>query len=96
MRKPKVIVSNVLPSFLQMGGYLEYRPVAAGQGWHWELWAIVPKGEASPVISTKTGDARVFKSADAVLAFHMRYFPKETGVYISVDKPTSTQGMFKK
>lgn len=82
MWKQRVIISNAVSGFLQKGGRLDYRPIHTPKGWNWELWAISPDGVESHVISSKTGDPRVFKSADALLSFHMRLFPEQKGLFI--------------
>ncbi|MFV1761489.1 hypothetical protein VWY69_00195 [Phaeobacter sp. A90a-4k] len=81
-KKKRVITSDAVPLFIQKGGKLEYRPVHTPKGWNWELWAISPDAPDEQVISSKTGEPRVFKSADALLSFHMRLHPGAKGMFI--------------
>lgn len=96
MWKRRVIISNTVPSFLEEGGCLEYRPVQAQRGWNWQLWAVYPDGMTQPVISSKTGEPRVFKSADALLAYHIRLYDDETGLHISTVETTRTKRLIDK
>ncbi|SCZ73531.1 hypothetical protein SAMN04488118_11751 [Epibacterium ulvae] len=93
MWNQRVIISNAVPLFLEKGGCLEYRPVAVEKGWHWELWGIYPDRDEQPILSVKTGQQRIFKSADALLAYHVRLFEEETGLYISTSEPIRTRSL---
>lgn len=91
MKKQRPITSDAVQGFLQDGGKIEYRPIEASRGWHWELWAIRPDGSETIVISSKTGDDRVFKSADALVNFHLRTFPGSEGVWVPIPKGAEIQ-----
>jgi len=86
MWNPRVITTDAVQNFLEKGGKLDYRPIHTPKGWNWELWAVQSNGAASPVISSKTGEARVFKSSDALVSFHMRIFPDAEGVWVPAPK----------
>lgn len=86
MWNPRVITTDAMQNFLEKGGSLDYRPIRTAKGWNWELWATRPDGAESPVISSKTGEARVFKSADALVSFHMRMYPDADGVWVPAPK----------
>ncbi|OBY25166.1 hypothetical protein [Leisingera sp. JC1] len=79
-----VVTSDALPSFFKKGGRVEYRPINTPKGWQWELWAISPDGHEEIVTSSKTGGPRVFKTADALLAFHIRNNPGANGLFIPI------------
>lgn len=57
MWNPRVITTDAVQNFLEKGGKLDYRPIHTPKGWNWELWAVQTNGTASPVISSKTGEA---------------------------------------
>lgn len=82
MWKPRVITSDGIFRALAAGGQIQYRPVKRGKKWEWEVWACFPDEPFIHVISSKTGEPRMFKSADALFSFHLRTFPDETGVFI--------------
>ncbi|AXQ96341.1 hypothetical protein D0Z66_21880 (plasmid) [Cereibacter sphaeroides] len=86
MWNPRVITTDALQLFLQRGGQIEYRPVHTPKGYNWELWGVHVDGSSEPVVSSKTGETRMFKSADAVLAFHLRIYPDQGGVFIPAPK----------
>lgn len=86
MWNPRVITTDALQLFLQRGGKIEYRPIHTPKGYNWELWGVHPHGNAEPVVSSKTGETRMFKSADAVMAFHLRLYPDHDGVWIPAPK----------
>lgn len=75
MWKPRVITTDAIPILLSNGGSIHYRASHSPNGWIWEPWATYADGKEEPVINSKTGEVRIFKSADAVVAFHMRVFP---------------------
>jgi hypothetical protein len=82
MSKKRVIVSDAIPAFIEKGGKVEYRPVDTPKGWYWELWVIPEDGRKTIVTSSKTGEPRIFKTADALLLYHMRHHPDATGLFI--------------
>nr|WP_282128046.1 hypothetical protein [Roseobacter litoralis] len=83
-----MVTSDAIPAFIKRGGKLEYRPVYTQGGWNWELWAISPDASETHVVSSKTGEPRVFKTADAVLAFHLRQYPDADGLFIPIATKT--------
>lgn len=91
MWNQRVITSDAVPIFISKGGRLDYRPIHTPKGWHWELWALSPDGTETHVISSKTGEPRVFKSSDALLSFHMRLHPKDKGLFIPAPKTRKEQ-----
>lgn len=89
MWKPRVITTDAIPIFLQRGGKLTYRPLHSPRGWTWELWALHPDGKEEPIINSKSGEDRIFKSADALVAFHMRIFPDAKFVPVPVPEQST-------
>lgn len=87
----RVITTNAVPKFIEDGGKIDYRPVETPKGWAWECLAVDKDGNISPVISSKTGDARVFKSVDALVNFHRRSHPKDEGVWIRLPPSDGTE-----
>jgi hypothetical protein len=83
-RRPRVISSNAVRTFIHGGGKLRYEPVDDGGGERrrWELIAVTPEGEQLPVVVARTGEPRVFLSANAVVAYHEQMFPDAEGVFI--------------
>ena len=90
MWNQRVITSDAVPVFIQKGGKLDYRPIHTPKGWYWELWAVSPDGTETHVISSKTGEPRVFKSANALLSFHMRLYPADKGLFIPAPAPQTS------
>jgi len=86
MWNPRVITTDAIPIFLQRGGKLLYHPHHSPKGWVWELWGEHPDGKQEPIINSKSGETRIFKSADALVGFHMRIFPDATVVPIPTPK----------
>ena len=86
MRKQRVITTNGIRQVLEAGGQIQYRPAPMQKKMEWALWARYPDEPFVHVISSKTGELRFFKSADAVYAYHLRLFPDVDGVFI----PAST------
>lgn len=84
MWSQRVVTSDAIPAFIKRGGKLKYLPIHTSSGWNWELWAISPDASRTHVVSSKTGEPRVFKTADAVLAFHLRQYPYASGLFIPV------------
>lgn|GEM_PF-6858318 len=77
MWAPRVITNEAIGMLLERSGKIQYVPIRGNRNWswRWELWAILPDGEHMQVLSSKTGEVRIFKSSDALLGFHMRTFP---------------------
>lgn len=84
MWSQRVVTSDAIPAFIKRGGKLEYLPIHTSNGWNWELWAISLDESKTHVVSSKTGEPRVFKTADALLAFHLRQFPEAGGLFIPI------------
>ncbi len=83
MTRAKIITSDAVSIFVERGGELIYIPRHTPTGWEWELWARrEQQNEPEQVISSKTGEPRVFKSADALIRFHRRMWPEAKGLYV--------------
>lgn len=82
MRNKRVITTDGVFRVLSAGGQIQYRPVKHNQRWAWALWARYPGEEFVHVRSSKTGDLRFFKSADALFGYHLRLFPESEGVFV--------------
>jgi hypothetical protein len=85
-----VISSNAVRTFITGGGKLLYLPfddeTADGKR-RWELVAVSPEGELLPVMVARTGEPRIFRSANALAAYHEDMFPGSTGVFIPFKSP---------
>ena len=76
MWAPRVITNEAIGMLLERSGKIQYVPIRGNRNWswRWELWAILPDGEHMQVLSSKTGEVRIFKSSDA-LWFVVAGFP---------------------
>lgn len=79
-----------LNEFIANGGYLRYVPSADADGKTiWELFGVDVDSKVRPVwVNGK--NQRVFKSADALLAFHCRIY-KVTSLLISTVDVVDTE-----
>lgn len=88
MWTPRVITNETIGLLLERDGRIQYTPIPGNRNWswRWQLWAVLPGGEVMQVLSSKTGEPRSFKSADALLAFHIRLFPHTSIFPVSTTK----------
>ena len=77
-----MIPSDGILKVLATGGQIQYRPVLRRKRWEWQLWAAHSGEPLVHVISSKTGEPRISRSANALYAFHLRVFPDSDGVFI--------------
>lgn len=91
VRRSRVISSNAVRTFITGGGKLLYLPfddeTADGKRC-WELVAVSPEGDRLPVMVARTGEPRIFRSANALASYHEDMYPEATGVFI----PFKTSG----
>lgn len=79
----RVVLSNAVEKHLKHGGTIRYQPLLDGRKLVWRLMAVF-EDEEIPVISIASGEYREFKSADAVIKYHLSFFPAEEAVRIPV------------
>ena len=86
MDSSQQLVSNYVRSFVEQdGGSLRFSPIRDEEGrLCWELYGILPDGTERKVMLSKTGKPRIFKSADAVIAYWQDLYPEATEVSISI------------
>ena len=89
MRNKRVITTDGVLRALEAGGQIQYRPNIRNNKREWALWARYPDEEFVHVISSKTGEPRVFKTSDAVVGFHLRVFPDSECVIVPVKIDTT-------
>jgi hypothetical protein len=79
--EPTVIDSYAVRTFIKMGGTLRFVAVGEGGGRvSYTVMAVTPGGEELPIVLPKTGKPRVFRSADAAVAYHASHFPEATSI----------------
>lgn len=88
MDSSQQLVSNYVRSFVEQdGGSLRFAPIRDEDGrMCWELYGILPDGVERKVMLSKTGRPRIFKSADAVVAYWQDLYPEASEVTIPVLK----------
>jgi predicted DCC family thiol-disulfide oxidoreductase YuxK len=86
MDSSQQLVSNYVRSFVENdGGSLRFAPIRDEDGrMCWELYGILPDGAERKVMLSKTGRPRIFKSADAVIAYWQDLYPGATEVSIPI------------
>jgi hypothetical protein len=77
-----VISSNGVRTFITAGGTLRYVPVEEDGVQKWALVGVTPAGEELPVILSRTGEPRMFFSANAIVTYHQSLYPDDGGVFI--------------
>lgn len=86
MDSSQQLVSNYVRSFVENdGGKLRFVPKKDEYGRpYWELYGILPDGTEQQVKLSKTGRPRLFKSADAVIAYWQDLYPEASEVTVPV------------
>jgi len=86
MDRSQQLVSNYVRSFVEHeGGSLRFAPIRDDDGrLCWELYGILPDGTERKVMLSKTGKPRIFKSADAVVAYWQDMYPQATEVFVPI------------
>lgn len=82
----KLLMTSQLRDFIGRGGTVEYVPEDDGKR-VWHLIAVATSGSRYRVYVPQTGNPRVFKTADALVAFHETMFPEDDQVVV----PLATQ-----
>lgn len=94
LRPLEFISTDAIRGFISAGGRLQYIPLEERE-WTWALMAIHPNGVVLPVYNGRSGHPRIFQTADSIVRFHRKYFPKEKSVdipYPSGDRRSSSKG----
>jgi hypothetical protein len=80
------LVSNYVRSFVENdGGSLRFVPKLDEDGrMCWELYGVFPDGTERPVMLSKTGKPRIFKSSDAVIAYWLDLYPDAKAINIPI------------
>lgn len=74
--EPAVIDTHAVSTFIKMGGTLRFVAVGEGGGRvSYTVVGITPNGDELSIVLPKTGKPRVFRSADAAVAYHASHFP---------------------
>lgn len=86
MDNSQQLVSNYVRTFVEEdGGSLRFVPKLDEDGrMCWELHGILPDGTERPVMLSKTGRPRIFKSSDAVIAYWLDLYPRASEITISI------------
>jgi len=81
LRPLEFISTDAIRGFISAGGRLQYIPLEE-RDWTWALMAIHPSGERMPVYNGRSGQPRIFQTADSIVRFHRKYFPEDKSVSI--------------
>jgi hypothetical protein len=86
MNKKRRLVSNYVRTFVERdGGRIRFRAKRDERGrLIWEVLGVLPDGTEEPVTSSNTGGCKVLRLADAVVAYWVGLYPKETHLQLPV------------
>lgn len=93
MNTKRRLVSNYVRTFIEKeGGGIRFRVVRDERGrLFWEVLGVYPDGTEEAVTSSNTGQYKVLRTADAVVAYWSSLYPKEPYVQLPVIPGTTSQ-----
>lgn len=87
MNTKRRLVSNYVRTFVERdGGSIRFRARRDETGrLGWEVLGVYPDGTEEPVTSSNTGQFKTLRTADAVVAYWVSLYPKETHLHLPVN-----------
>ena len=83
--KQKVLSSNAVRGFVESGGTIQYVPQFDESGsMIWFLNGVDQYGHEIPVVIGRTGDLKIFRSANAVISYHLSLYPNVREITVPV------------
>lgn len=83
--KQRVLSSNAVRGFVESGGTVQYEPKFDQNGsMIWFLNGVDQSGHEIPVVIGRTGDLKIFRSANAVVSYHLSLYPNAREVTVPV------------
>ena len=86
MNTKRRLVSNYVRTFVERdGGSIRFRAKRDDKGrLNWEVLGVFPDGTEQQVTSSNTGQYKVLRTADAVVAYWVGLFPEEPNLQLPV------------
>lgn len=91
MNTKRRLVSNYVRTFVERdGGRIRFRAKRDERGrLSWEVLGVYPDGTEEPVTSSNTGQLKVLRTADAVVAYWIGLYPEESYLQLPVIPETT-------
>ncbi|ATG46007.1 hypothetical protein PhaeoP83_04402 (plasmid) [Phaeobacter inhibens] len=80
----KVLLSHAVRHFVSQGGKLEYEMFIEDGQKRWLLYGVTPSGDRLQVFLQRTGDAKIFRNANAVVNYHESMCPEDGSVNVPI------------